>query len=146
MQLITNVTEDPAARAKLQQGIKICRTMFLETFNGTMKRAACQTIQTTPIYIKTIREHSGYPITVCSNSVGHAWMLLRGIALWVVNWLASNAVVFTRDWLLVSNIRQLVWDGLLDFARLGWEESQGIKPTAKLPTKSRRLISSSTFM
>ncbi|KAG0587908.1 hypothetical protein KC19_2G200200 [Ceratodon purpureus] len=45
MNLIINVTEDPAARAKLQQGIKLCRNMFLETFNGTMKRGACQTIQ-----------------------------------------------------------------------------------------------------
>lgn len=45
MQLIINVTEAAAARAKLQQGIKICRSMFLKTFNGTMKRAACQTIQ-----------------------------------------------------------------------------------------------------
>ena len=45
LQLIINVTEDPAARANLQFGIKILRTMILETMSGTLKKCARQTIQ-----------------------------------------------------------------------------------------------------
>ncbi|KAG0630106.1 hypothetical protein M758_1G154600 [Ceratodon purpureus] len=45
MNLIINVTEDPAARRKVQHGIGICRKLILETFNGTLKKCARQTIQ-----------------------------------------------------------------------------------------------------
>jgi hypothetical protein len=45
LQLIINVTEDPAARRKVQHGIGICRKLILETFNGTLKKCARQTIQ-----------------------------------------------------------------------------------------------------
>jgi len=45
LQLIMNVTEDPSTREKVQRGIQICRKMILQTFNGTLKKCARQTIQ-----------------------------------------------------------------------------------------------------
>ncbi|XP_024392545.1 uncharacterized protein [Physcomitrium patens] len=43
--LVMNVTEDPAARAKLQLGIQICRILILQSFNGNLKHTARRTIQ-----------------------------------------------------------------------------------------------------
>jgi len=45
LQLIINVTEDPSTRAKVHHGIQICRKLILQTFNGTLKKSAHQTIQ-----------------------------------------------------------------------------------------------------
>ena len=47
------------------------------------------------------------------------WHLLRGITLWTI-WIERNDRVFNHEQWQASKIKQIIWDGLIIYAKAAW--------------------------
>jgi hypothetical protein len=63
----------------------------------------------------------GKQIRIRVNSVKSKWLILKGIVLWCI-WIGRNDAIFDDEFIDVAKIHQCIWDQLLYFEHLAWNE------------------------
>lgn len=65
----------------------------------------------------------GSDLPVALRPWQHTWSLIRGSTLWRI-WIRRNAVVFRNDPWSLDRMEKVIWDAIVDLARISWARVQ----------------------
>lgn len=56
------------------------------------------------------------------QSTATLWALIRGVVVWTI-WIWRNAAIFANDPWSPERVERMIWDGVLDLARMVWDHT-----------------------